>query len=84
MTVGSLSRSAIIKVEVSRGTGTNVHRAHSAPQTLTPKTDQRGAEARGLAPPHLRHPTDDLDADPHRRHVFVLIAPRYTLVIPKL
>jgi hypothetical protein len=39
-----------------------------------------------LAPPRLRHrpTTDDLDTDPHRRHVFVLIAPRYTLVIPRL
>jgi hypothetical protein len=59
MPVDPLSRSATIKGEASRGTGTNVRRAHSAPQTLTPKTDQRGAEARGLAPPRLRHPTDD-------------------------
>jgi hypothetical protein len=37
-----------------------------------------------LAPPRLRHPTDDLDANPHRHHVFVLIAPRYTLVVTRL
>jgi hypothetical protein len=48
------------KSEASRGTGTNVHRAHSAPQTLTLRLIKRGAEARGLAPPHLRHrPTTD-------------------------
>jgi hypothetical protein len=31
MAVGPLSRSATIKGEASRGTGTNVRRAHSAP-----------------------------------------------------
>jgi hypothetical protein len=59
MTVDPLSRSATIKDEASRGIGTNVHRPTAPPQTLTAKTDQRGAEARGLTPPRLRHPNDD-------------------------
>jgi hypothetical protein len=42
-----------IKERLSRGTGTNVHRARSAATNPNPKIDQRGAEARGLAPPRL-------------------------------
>jgi hypothetical protein len=47
-------RAAPYKRGASRGTGTNVHRARSAATNPNPKTDQRGAEARGLAPPRLR------------------------------
>jgi hypothetical protein len=47
-------RAAPYKRGASRGTGTNVHRAHCATTNSNPKTDQRGAEARGLTPPRLR------------------------------
>jgi hypothetical protein len=54
------------KREVSRGTGTNVHRAHSAATNPNLRPINRGAEARGLAPPRLcdRRPTTPTD---HRR-----------------
>jgi hypothetical protein len=38
-----------IKMGAHRGTGTNVHRVHSAPQTLTSRSDPEGAEVRGTA-----------------------------------
>jgi hypothetical protein len=86
-------RAAPYKREASRGTGTNVHCAHSAATNPNLRPINRGAEARGLAPPRLcdrrptaRHsPTIDAPSptgDLH--HVFVLIAPRYLLVIPRL
>jgi hypothetical protein len=65
-------RAAPYKRGDSRGTGTNVHRACSAATNPNPKTDQRGAEARGLAPPRLRdRPTTRRPPTPtdHRRPV---------------
>jgi hypothetical protein len=38
-----------IKRGARRGTGTNVHRVHSAPQTLASQSDREGVEARGTA-----------------------------------
>jgi hypothetical protein len=54
------------------------------PQTLMTKTDQRGAEASGLA--HLTSDTrpPSYDSDRHRRHVFILFDSRYILVIPMI
>jgi hypothetical protein len=72
------------KTGASRGMGTNIRRAHSAPKTLATKTDQEGAEARGLA--HLttnRRPSTH-DSDRHRRHVVLLVGSRYTHVIASL
>jgi hypothetical protein len=83
MAVGPLSRSATIKGGQAGAREPTFAVPTVPPQTLTPKTDQRGAEARGLT--HLasdRQPTT-LDSDLHRRHVFVLVGPRYTLVVPR-
>jgi hypothetical protein len=85
MVVGPLSRSATIKGGVSRGTGTNVRCAHSA---LTNPNDLRpikGAMKRGdwlTSPPTPDRRPTTLDSDPYRRHAFVLVGPRYTLVVP--
>jgi hypothetical protein len=38
-----------IKRGARRGTGTNVHHVHSAPQTLASRSDREGTEARGTA-----------------------------------
>jgi hypothetical protein len=70
----------------SRGTGTNVRRAHSAPTNpndlrLIIEALKRG-DWRTLPPTPDRRPTT-LDSDPHRRHVFVLVGPRYTLIVPR-
>jgi hypothetical protein len=66
------------------GTGTNVRRAHSAPQILATKTDQEGAEARGLAHLATNSRPSTHDSDCHRRHVVLLFGSRYTHVIPRL
>jgi hypothetical protein len=70
----------------SRGTVTNVRRAHSAPTKPNDLRSIKGALKRGdwftLPPTPDRRPTT-LDSDPHRRHIFVLVGPRYTLVVPR-
>jgi hypothetical protein len=84
MAVGPLSRRATIK-----GGQAEAHEPTFAvptvpPQTLATKTDQEGAEARGLA--HLatnRRPSTQ-DSDRHRCHVFLLFVLRYTHIIPRL
>jgi hypothetical protein len=38
-----------IKTGAHRGTGTNVHRVHSAPKTLAKRSNHEGAEVRGTA-----------------------------------
>jgi hypothetical protein len=63
-------RAASYKREASRGTGTNVHRALSAATNPNLRPINRGAEARGLAPPRLcdRRPmTYDTDRPPTPR-----------------
>jgi hypothetical protein len=72
-----------IKRGARRGTGTNVHRVHSAPQILAKRSDHEGAEARGTDPPRHRNRhafhTDATDSyhNHRRRHVVFLIASRY-------
>jgi hypothetical protein len=71
VSVGPLAQRHI-KERLSRGTGTNVHRARSAATNPNPKTDQRGAEVRGLTPPRLRDrrpstPTEHRRPDSDRR-----------------
>jgi hypothetical protein len=48
--------------------------------SLRPRPDTDGLRPRPRPLPN----TDDLDLDTDRRHVFFLIAPRYTLVVPRL
>jgi hypothetical protein len=62
MVVGPLSRSATIKKGASRGTRTNVRRAHSAPTNPNDlRPIKKGTEARGLA--HLASDTQPATDD---------------------
>jgi hypothetical protein len=81
MAMSSLSRSATIKggAQVPMFTVPTV-----LPQTLVTKTDQEGAEARGLV--HLaaeRRPSTP-NPDRHRHHVVLLIGTSYIHIIPRL
>jgi hypothetical protein len=67
VTVGP-PRAAPYKTEVSRGTGTNVHRARSTATNPNLRPINRGAEARGLAPPRLRDRRLYFDRPPTTRH----------------
>jgi hypothetical protein len=85
MAVGPLSRSGTIK----GGKPGHGNQRSSCPQCPTNPNDLRpikGALKRGdwLTSPSTpdRLPTT-LDSDPHRRHVFVLVGSRYTLVVPR-
>jgi hypothetical protein len=84
MAVGHISHSATIKGGQAGAREPTFVVPTVPPQTLTTKTDQRGAEARGLT--HLASDTrpPSYDSDRHRRYVFILFGSRYTFIIFRL
>jgi hypothetical protein len=86
MTVDPLSCSATIKGGQAGAREPTFTVPTVPPQTLTTKTDQRGAKVRGwpTSPPTPDRRSMTLDSDRHRRHIFILFGSRYTHVIPML
>jgi hypothetical protein len=84
MAVDPLSHSAIIKGGQVGALEPTFAVPTVPPQTLATKTDQEGAEARGLTHLATNCRQSTQDSDRHRHHVVLLFGSRYTHVFLRL